>query len=222
MRPWFQLTRMEKYITGGGYYIERDAQNRLFVYEADTASPRHVFVSTADWQQAPIETHIPTTYGWTEVFHSSTDFVDDGLNDPSPGHPNWGNEDSIWLPGMQNALLTEISSDSGYHRVQKYAWAIYEMTPSGSRKKKKCLPFRKDRGLFIHPNPSDDFMLVQLPEDLEPGNELRIFNMTGELVLRKKVGESRVVTIKVASLPEGFYILELEAEQPIRSKIVIH
>jgi len=197
----------------------------LFIYEADTSSPRYVFVSTENWQRAEIANYIPSTYGWTEIYHADIDYVDDGTNDPSPGHPIWGVEDSSWLPNMQNGLLTEISSDSGYHRAQKYSWAIYKMTGSSN----KCSNPDEPKGtilliekLVIQPNPADDQSVVTVPMNFPTPYQIQIFDLAGKEIFNLKGLKSRKTVVDLTLFQDGIYIVEAVGEQNLRARIVVN
>ena len=225
MRSWTQLANMTRFITGGEYYTERDSAGRLFVYEADTSSPRYVFVSSVNWLQAEIANYIPATFGWTEVSHAQIHYLDDGPNDPSPGHPTWGVEDSSWLPNMQSSLLTEISSDSGYHQAQVYSWAIYEMTGSSSKSSNPEKPGGKlsqGEKLVVRPNPADDRVTVIVPVKFSTPYKIQMFDLAGKEVLDLKGLKNRRTIVDLSSFQDGIYIIEAIGTQKLRARVVVN
>jgi hypothetical protein len=71
------------------------------------------------------------------------------------------------------------------------------ITPTGIDKVKA------DAGVRVYPNPATDHITI---ENLE-GGELAIFNMTGTVVIRRKIAD-KTTTIDVSNLAPGVYVLK--------------
>jgi len=64
--------------------------------------------------------------------------------------------------------------------------------------------------MVIYPNPSQDFIDVQLSK--KDSGSLGIYNVKGQLLMRKRLGHEITTRINVSELPAGMYFLRLDSD----------
>jgi hypothetical protein len=75
--------------------------------------------------------------------------------------------------------------------------------------------------IAVYPNPADDVLNIELPEQLKI-KQMQLINSLGQIVWSQKP-ESNLMTIDVAALPKGIYLLAVETENGIlKKKIVVN
>jgi len=73
----------------------------------------------------------------------------------------------------------------------------------------------------VYPNPSNGYLHIQLNETLNGTADVALFNMAGQSVYNRSIQEAEV-TLDLAHLPEGMYILHLNGDAKTRTfKIII-
>ena len=65
-------------------------------------------------------------------------------------------------------------------------------------------------GVSIYPNPVRDQLIIELPSNLEAGN-LQLFSVLGQRLFTEPLSGPRS-SVSLRSLPEGMYILRIEAD----------
>jgi len=66
--------------------------------------------------------------------------------------------------------------------------------------------------IYVYPNPTDGPLNVYIPSFTnEDGIVVYVFNMSGQLVLEKKV-DDRIVTLNLAAQPSGVYLVRIKPE----------
>ncbi|MBS4059789.1 MAG: T9SS type A sorting domain-containing protein, partial [Bacteroidetes bacterium] len=75
--------------------------------------------------------------------------------------------------------------------------------------------------LHIYPNPSNEFVTIDLRETLTTEGALfSIYNMQGQLIFRQNLSESKT-TIDVSGFPDGIYIIKIyHSQNTSTSKII--
>ncbi|MBN2595266.1 MAG: T9SS type A sorting domain-containing protein [Marinifilaceae bacterium] len=76
--------------------------------------------------------------------------------------------------------------------------------------------------IAIYPNPVEDIVNIQIPENLITNNNysIEIYNLTGKLLIKKKV-ENNTNSIDLSNSPSGTYIVKLITDQEIITKKII-
>lgn len=80
-------------------------------------------------------------------------------------------------------------------------------------------------GLQIRPNPTSGMMNVFLPDTAIPGDNLRVLNLTGQVMLQQPLNVGAVIQeVDLARLPSGLYFLEVvhQGKRQPTLKIVKH
>ena len=68
--------------------------------------------------------------------------------------------------------------------------------------------------ILLYPNPAGDYMNIRFEESPDEALDLKIYNMSGRMVLYERVAEGEVLrTVELSSIPDGLYILELRSER---------
>jgi hypothetical protein len=75
-------------------------------------------------------------------------------------------------------------------------------------------PEVKESRILLYPNPAGEYVNVYFEQRPTEDLELRIYNMSGRMVLYEEVPAGKVLqTIELSSIPDGLYILELRTER---------
>ncbi len=68
----------------------------------------------------------------------------------------------------------------------------------------------EDMNILLYPNPAGEYINVFFEDRPTEDLELRIYNMSGRMVLHDRVGEGELThTVELSSMPDGLYIIEL-------------
>lgn len=67
-------------------------------------------------------------------------------------------------------------------------------------------------GFEISPNPADDWLTVTLPATLQGHFSLTVSDLTGKVVWQNAFSNTAEVTVPLENLPQGAYLLTLQAE----------
>lgn len=113
----------------------------------------------------------------------------------------------------------------GYSRttnpLKDWAWLV-KVSKDGCVDTLNCFPvssiegFIAEKKVRIYPNPTSDFIYLDLPED-EP-SEYQIFALTGKLILSGSISDGK---IDVSTLPLGVYVLQIRAKNRIMVQKII-
>jgi hypothetical protein len=64
--------------------------------------------------------------------------------------------------------------------------------------------------LQLHPNPADNYLSVVLPQFSGTGNEVRIYDHTGSIVLNRRLSlHNQQAIIELSGIRPGMYFIEL-------------
>jgi len=73
--------------------------------------------------------------------------------------------------------------------------------------------------LIIYPNPTTDFLSIQL---LQPAKKkYQIYNQAGKLILEKKVEGLHINRIDLSGIPSGMYTVKIDAGESVHSRKII-
>ena len=81
----------------------------------------------------------------------------------------------------------------------------------------------QDKGagrLTVYPNPAGDHLTIRFGESV-PVQEVRMINTVGRTVWLRSPGETGLVNISVADLPEGIYLLQIKTEEHLITRRII-
>ena len=76
--------------------------------------------------------------------------------------------------------------------------------------------------MYVNPNPTIDEIYLQISEELNNDANIRIYNLTGSLLIEKTLpAYSQTININLENFATGMYILELQtADKIITQKIM--
>jgi Secretion system C-terminal sorting domain len=82
--------------------------------------------------------------------------------------------------------------------------------------------FINNKTLQIYPNPIRNTNMLNMKFDLNMSAKINVYNLTGKLVLRDQINNSKFKEINISSLANGFYLLRLETDNAsITKKFII-
>lgn len=80
----------------------------------------------------------------------------------------------------------------------------------------------KDMVLTVYPNPTAEYLTIQIPESLQANVRLEIFNLSGQKILEQEVANQKEFTINVSSLSKANYVLLCtDGKQAYRAKFMV-
>ncbi len=142
--------------------------------------------------------------------------------------------DSIWMrldsvyDGLQRMQIqsTEVLASGsiisiGYIRMGPYGETgfIMKLSPDGCMDTLNCIPMSIDDGIWyspdglnIYPNPSSDWLTLDVPERWSGISHFIVRDMQGRTVLQDKI-EGSIYNLDVSTLPSGHYFVELQGRK---------
>ena len=188
--------------------------------------PDSIFFTTAD---VPFELFIEERNSWYDIYIIPTDLSqieefananlieirwyydgileedDNDMPDTSIRRRDYSNTSTI------DAIVT-IDSNCKY----SFHTTIGELLSASQNMTPELIPMKRrleteentPSKIKLYPNPVNDILTVELPGE-ETRSIMRIYDMTGNMVLRKESFNTDIEKIDVTSFPEGIYVLKI-------------
>ncbi|MBJ7427940.1 MAG: T9SS type A sorting domain-containing protein [Bacteroidia bacterium] len=76
--------------------------------------------------------------------------------------------------------------------------------------------------LLVYPNPVNDKLIVQLPENIGKTAQIELMDLTGKVLVSKTINNiNNTITIDCSSLNTGMYLIKLQSENLVLSKKIL-
>ena len=143
-----------------------------------------------------------------------TNLIQDMINDPSNSH------------GFLIQLVTEqyyrrmvfASSDASDTSLHPKLEICY--IPNQAQTSEKIRKLDREFEMRIYPNPSSDFITLDLSDYEMETYSIEIVNSTGQTVSKQKIHSSKVV-LDISSYPKGIYFIKVSSNNFIKTEKVI-